>query len=288
MSDIVIDTICSVCKKKLDIIQTDAQEKKTPQGWTKEIDLKHDLSNWNITNPSDRITHNAKRIKIHLPKNQYSAKGGVNEKFVPRGLQPSNRVELEYQLRVPDTFNWVKGGKIGLGFNINDGCGGKDWGNDKNRQRNASYRLMFRKSGQVVGYVYLATDQGRYREDDLNCPLLKNQGRDFIEAIGKKAPGAGLDVFRYTKKKVYLIPGKWNDITMGATLNSKPDSNDGSLYLEVNGTRLETGGICWTANPDTNLFSQLQLPNWMGGGNSSWASPKSQWIKVRNITYRFV
>ena len=288
MSDIVIDTICSVCKKKLDLTNDKDKTKKTPQDWEKEIELEHDLSNWNISNPSDRITHNEKRIKVNLPKNQYSARGGVNEKFIPQGLRPSNRVELQYEIRVPDNFKWVKGGKIGLGININDGCGGKDWGNDKNRQRNASYRLMFRKSGQVVSYVYLATDQGRYKEDDLECPLLKNQGNDFIEAIGKKVPGAGLDVFRYTKNKVYLIPGKWNDIKMGATLNSGPNKNDGSLYLEVNGTRLETGGICWTANPKDNLFSQLQMPMWMGGSNDSWASPTTQWIKLRNITYRFM
>lgn len=291
MSTIVINTICSVCQQELlekkETTPREDKEDKDPQKKKViEIELKHDLSNWNVDTPSDRITHNTKRIKIRLPKGLYGARGGVNEKFVPRGLKPSNRVELTYQLRVADSFDWVKGGKIGLGILIHGGCGGKDWGTDRKRQRSASFRLMFRRRGQVMAYVYLATDQGRYKEDDLNCPLLKNQGKDFLDAIGHRAPAAGLDVFRFGKKKAYLTPGKWNDITMGATLNSGPETSDGSLFLEVNGTRLETGGIRWTADPESNMFNQLQLPNWMGGGNDSWASPTSQWVKLRNMTYR--
>ena len=271
--------ICSVCKQKMVTKIKEQEEEKTT------LVLENDLSNWNIKNPSKRISHNSKRLKVDLPKNLYSARGGVNEKFVPKGLRPARKVELEYQMRVPDDFNFVKGGKIGLGFNINNGCGGKDWGNDRNRQRNGSYRLMFRAKGQIVGYVYLCTDQGKYKQDDLSCPLLKNQGKEFIEAIGRKAPGAGLDVFRHTKDKLFINPGKWNTVKMGATLNTKPNSNDGSLYLEINGTRLETSGICWTNNPDTNLFSQLQMPMWMGGSNASWASPTNQWVKLRKIKY---
>jgi hypothetical protein len=289
-------SICSVCKKKIEdtvvpvvvqeqVVPVTVEVDDKPLPKKKSITLENDLSNWGIKSPSKRISFNQKHLKVDIPKGEYSASGGVNEKFVPRGLVPSNSVQLEYQLRIPDDFQFQKGGKIGLGFNINSGCGGKDWKMDKNRQKSASYRLMFRKKGQIVGYVYLATDQGAYKQDDLNCPLLKNQGKEFIEAIGHKAPGAGLDVFRHTKKKLFLRPGKWNDIKMGATLNSRPNSNDGSLFLEVNGTRLETGGICWTANPKDNLFSQLQMPMWMGGSNKSWAASKDQWVKLRKITY---
>lgn len=278
--------ICSLCKQKMVTkIKEQEEQKQEEKKQQDTMVLENDLSNWNIKSPSKRITFNDKQIKVHIPKNQYSAKGGVNEKFIPKGIKPARQVELEYQMCVPDDFNFVKGGKIGLGFNINDGCGGKDWGNDQNRQRNGSFRLMFRAKGQIVAYLYLCTDQGKYKQDDLSCPLLKNQGKEFIEAIGRKAPGAGLDVFRFTKEKVFLTPGKWNTIKMGATLNSKPHSNDGSIYLEIDGKRLETGGICWTSNPDDNMFNGLQLPMWMGGSNKSWASPTDQWVKLRNIKY---
>jgi hypothetical protein len=302
--------ICPVCKQKMvskvkdELAKQDVEKKQGKKSEGKQekklggkqekksegktLVLETDLSNWNIKSPSKRVSANGQRVKVHIPKNQFSARGGVNEKFIPEGIRPASKVEFEYQLRVPSDFDFVKGGKIGLGFNINDGCGGKDWGNDARRQRNGSFRLMFRANGLIVAYIYLCTDQGQYKEDDLSCPLLRNQGEEFIEAIGRRAPGAGLDVFRHTKEKLFLEPGKWNTIKMGATLNSRPKSNDGSLYLEINGKRLETSGVCWTSNPEKNRFNQLQLPMWMGGSNQSWASPKDQWVKVRKIKYHML
>lgn len=245
------------------------------------ITLQNDMSNWNASK-NNRIDVNTKRIKIKIPKGGYASKGGINLKFKPDGIKPSSSFELSFQLRVPSDFDWVKGGKLGLGANINNGTGGKTWA-----KNDGSCRLMWRRNGQLVAYLYLCEDQGSYVPENATCPLVKNQCQEFKDACGNKWPKAGLDVFRFTKDKLFLKRGTWNKITYGATMNTAPDRCDGKLWLEVNGERMETGGIRFTKNTQKNLFTQLQLPTWFGGGDSSWAPKKDTWFKLRRATYSF-
>ena len=252
-----------------------------PKTESTTIQLKNDMSNWN-TSKDSRIRADNDKIKINIPKGGYASKGGVNLKFKPDGIKPSRSFELEFQLRVPDNFDWVKGGKLGLGANINRGTGGKSW-----KRNDGSCRLMWRRGGQLVAYLYLCEDQGSYDPENASCPLVKNQGDEFKKACGNHWPKAGLDVFRYTKKKLIMKRGYWNTIKYGATLNSAPDKSDGTLWLELNGERMETSGIRFTKNVRENLFTQLQLPTWFGGGNASWSPGKNTWLKIRNATYTF-
>lgn len=255
-------------------------ESKPPSPSVTRITLKNDMSNWNAGKNS-RVKADKDGVTITMPKGGYASNGGVNLKFSPDGIKKSSEVTLEYELFIPKDYDFNKGGKIGLGFNINDGTGGKSW-----KKNDGSYRLMWRRGGQCVSYLYVPMDQGAYVPGKVDCPLLKNQGKKFMEAISNKAPAAGLDLFRYTSKKVHFNRGEWNKVRMSARLNDT-NKNNGFVELSLNGTSMVADDMVWTANPKENKFTQLQLACWFGGSDKSWAPKKDESIKIRNATYTF-
>ena len=107
-----------------------------------------------------------------------------------------------------------------------------------------------------------------------------------MHAISNKTPSAGLDLFRFTPKKLYFKRGAWNTIVMSASLNDV-GRNNGTLSLSVNGDVMRVTDMTWTANPDDNQFTQIQLANWFGGGDASWAASKDEEIKINDIKYIF-
>ena len=251
-----------------------------PKPTHKTIELSTDMKTWNARG-HPRVKPSPDAITISFPKGGYASAGGTNIKCIPDGIEKSREVELSYSVFIPRNFDFKKGGKIGIGFNINDGTGGKTW-----RENDGSFRLMWRRGGQAVAYLYLPTDQGRYIPGKVNCPLLKNQGGEFMHAISNKTPYAGLDLFRFTPKKLYFKRGAWNTIVMSASLNDV-GRNNGKLSLSVNGNMVRVTDMTWTANPDDNQFTQIQLANWFGGGDASWAAGKDEEIKLKKIQYNF-
>jgi len=258
----------------------EANAKPEPKPTHKTIELLTDMKTWNAR-AHPRVKPSPDAITVSFPKGGYASAGGSNIKCTPDGIEKSREVELSYSIFIPRGFDFKKGGKIGIGFNINDGTGGKTW-----RVNDGSFRLMWRRGGQAVAYLYLPTDQGRYTPGNINCPLLKNQGGEFMNAISNKAPSAGLDLFRFTPKKMYFKRGEWNTIVMTASLNDV-GRNNGTLSLSVNGNVMRVTDMMWTANPADNQFTQIQLANWFGGGNASWAASKDEEIKINNIKYKF-
>jgi|SRR5210317_348426 hypothetical protein len=251
-----------------------------PKPTHKTVELSTNMKTWNARG-HPRVKPSSDAITISFPKRGYASAGGSNIKCTPDGIEKSREVELSYSIFIPRDFDFKKGGKIGIGFNINDGTGGKTW-----RENDGSFRLMWRSGGQAVAYLYLPMDQGRYIPGKVNCPLLKNQGGEFMNAISNKTPSAGLDLFRYTPKKLYFKRGAWNTIVMSASLNDV-GRNNGTLSLSVNGDVMRVTDMTWTANPDGNQFTQIQLANWFGGGDASWAASKDEEIKINNVKYIF-
>lgn len=259
---------------------SEANESANAKPTHKTVELATDMKTWNAR-AHPRVKPSSDAITVSFPKGGYASGGGSNIKCVPDGIKKSRDVELSYAVFIPRDFDFNKGGKIGIGFNINDGTGGKTW-----RENDGSFRLMWRRGGQAVAYLYLPQDQGRYIPGNANCPLLKNQGGEFMNAISGKAPSAGLDLFRFTPKKMYFKRGAWNTIVMKATLNDA-GRNNGSLSLSVNGDAMRVTDMMWTANPVDNQFSQIQLANWFGGGDASWAARKDEEIKMKDVKYKF-
>ena len=230
---------------------------------------------WNIDYTRDvlnnpRLIPGPEYITVMYPAGGYRSQAGVNIKFRPRGF-PCTQICLSYHVFVPPGWDCKKGGKLPGFFFGKKGAGGKTYEPD-----NGSCRLMWRKNRQLVPYVYLCTDQG---------DISSNQSQEFLRACGHTFPEAGIDLWRYTNEKLFLLENAWNAITLGATLNDVGGRN-GSLWVELNGTRLHVGGICFTAKPHINKFYGLQFSTWYGGSNSTWAPDTPQQLWFTNICCR--
>jgi hypothetical protein len=263
-----LQKIVSLCKDALGKPNDNVLE---DDEFGKTVQLPNDMAyGWNMNFKGSRLRPNAKFISVTYPKGGYRSQHGVNIKSTKMEGFKTRGVELTYEVFVEKDWDPVKGGKL-PGFIINGGTGGKDY-----KKNDGSVRIMWRNKGQLVAYLYPCVDQGR--------DFSKTMGPHMKEAC-KKFPPAGIDVWRYTDEKVFLKPGEWNCITIGAELND-PEQSNGKLWLIVNGTKLSVDDVCFTKRSDKNLFTGLQFSSWYGGGSSSWAPKKDQTLKFRNFAYR--
>lgn len=257
--------------KKLESVKEDLAEDTADTGGWIELPTTMDTKVWNVRNSNPRAQPGPKTLDIIFPKNGYKSRQGVNHKCVLDDF-PVTEAELEYEVYIEKDWDPVKGGKLPGFFIGKNGTGGKNY-----KKNDGSARIMWRRNGQLVGYLYLCTDQGK--------DVSKKQGKNFLDACDNHFPPAGIDVWRRTKDKVYLKKGTWNTVRMGLRLNDQGKAN-GRLWLEVNGTRLETNDVYYTENPSKNKIGGLQWSLWYGGGSSSWAPSKEQCMRFRNIRYR--
>jgi len=213
-----------------------------------------------------RVSRVRDGIKITFPEGGYASRNGVNLKGYASPPFPSKDITLEYRVYVPDDFDFVKGGKL-PGVIWADGAGGRSWG------KGGSARLMWRRGGMIVGYLYLSTTVGKY-DGTPNNPMMKAQGKGF-DSIAHHTNGAGLDIWRHEKDPLSLRRGEWNNIKIRVKLNSK-NKNDGVLSIRVNDKKKRFEGIAYVKDPDEIPLSGVQMASWFGGGSSSYAPKRDQ------------
>ena len=231
------------------------------------LDNKLDKKTWGEVSGSMsnvKVVNNV-GISVRMPRGGWGASNGVNLKCKLDEL-PASDIELKYSVYVPDSFDFVKGGKL-PGFALGTrGTGGRAWETDQ-----GSVRLMFRPGGVVTGYLYLFEDVGKY--DGKDSPLMKKQGAGFDEIV-HHSNGAGLYIWRNEKDPLRLERG-WNKITLRVRINSAGKA-DGLLSIKVNKTKKSFSKIMYTANPRQHKIGQFQFSSWMGGGDKSYAPTKDQ------------
>jgi len=254
--------------KKLEQVKEEVKDVEKPEadaGWTM---LSTTLNEWVSTNK--RFRGGKEYAEVILPKKGYRSSQGVNIKY--KNLQgfPTTSAELAYDLYVDKDWDPVKGGKL-PGLFVNNGTGGKEY-----KKNDASYRIMWRRGGQLVGYLYPCGNQGN---------IAKNQGKEFLEACHHEFPPAGIDLWRHTKEKVHLKKGQWNAVRMGWTLND-PKTSNAQVWLEVNGVLLKVTDARITDKPDKTPCCGIQWSLWYGGSNASWAPSSDQSFKFKNIRYK--
>jgi hypothetical protein len=161
--------------------------------------------------------------------------------------EPTEVLELGYQVRFADRFEFVKGGKLpGLyGGNGNNG------GRIPDGSDGFSTRYMWRADGAGEVYAYLPSSQ--------------EHGTSL---------GRGCWSFP---------PGEWTTIRQRVQLNG-PGEQDGRISVwQDERLVLDRGGLTFR-DTDELQIDGLFVSTFFGGGDSSWASPSDQHVDFADFT----
>jgi hypothetical protein len=223
-----------------------------------------DSPQWNIID----VTHGEKLIQlvnttleVRYPKRSFSPSGQVKGGFqfyAAPELFPTKSIQFQYKMMFPETFNWVKGGKLpGVWFGEIGANGGEHSANG------SSCRLMWREKGELEAYLYIPQEQ---HEDFASQPGV----------VLNKEYGASLwrGVFQ-------AVPRVWNNVTMKIVMNTKSDLHDGLLSLTINNTTMAYEKLNWGV-PDLNIQG-LMMHTFFGGSDNSWATPSDQYAYFKDF-----
>lgn len=160
---------------------------------------------------------------------------------------PVDVLDLTYQVRFPEGFDFVKGGKLpGLYGGTENSGGDVPDGTD-----GFSTRYMWRTDGDGEVYAYLPTSE-------------------------EHGTSLGRGCWRFT-------PGNWITIRQRVQLNA-PDAQDGRITVwQDDRLVLDRGGLQFRTT-DQLRIDGLFFSTFFGGGDSSWASPVDQHVDFADFT----
>lgn len=188
---------------------------------------------------------------------------GVNGSITLRPpALPATQARVRFRVWFADNFPWdgannqPVGGKLG-GFMI--GTGEASGGNYS--PTGASFRVVFKKDGELDGYLYPAVRRP-YQGRSISWEALDQS--DEVRAVGSIATGVHL--WRGGPLKVYK--GRWNTIDMFCRLNT-PGAKDGILALAVNGVTRQLSTVRYRY--DSARIERFELGTFFGGGDQSYA-----------------
>jgi hypothetical protein len=208
--------------------------------------------------------------------------GGLLNYAFPTKLEPFDKsnplstegATLEYEVKFPYDFEWVKGGKLpGLmgGASNGIGCGGG------NRDFDCfSYRIMWRREGYGEAYIY-APFPSLDPSFCLNLPPC--EGSQPEKACNKCEGDSGYSIGRASFQ---FNRDSWNKMKLQMRLNTIGFSN-GLLKLSVNGvTVIDRADMVWRTDPSVSIEG-VNIASWYGGSSQSWAPTMDQKAYFKNF-----
>lgn len=183
------------------------------------------------------------------PKGEFGT-GGTGaqvELFIPG----RNEYYASYSVRFSDNFSWGsenEGGKLPC-LAGGERCGGA--GQDCTGTNGFAARIMWRKGGKGVLYLYHMDKPGKYGQDfDLKWPWGQN---------------------------VFFERGKWHRIVERVKINSAGNRYDGEVEIWIDGKQvLNKRDIRFVTNGDP--IDHFYMSSFHGGHDSSWAPKETCWI----------
>mmetsp|Transcript_57129 Transcript_57129/g.121431 ORF Transcript_57129/g.121431 Transcript_57129/m.121431 type:complete len:393 (-) Transcript_57129:523-1701(-) len=160
------------------------------------------------------------------------------------------RAAVSYNLYFDEAFEWVKGGKLGIGFfggTATTGCKSID-------PAGFSLRTMWRREGQLVMYMY---DQDR-------------------------TESCGQDI----DSEIYFETGRWYHMTLYIELNSPADESNGKAILYVDGEQVaRLDGVRWRGSGKDNvLIDNWGLSTFYGGSATDWSPSTDTYLFIDNVS----
>lgn len=236
--------------------------------------LKKGTQPWNtqhIGNP-ERMTVKNGVLRLNYGKNAHGAGSGAKVSALPLGKFPAETIEFGYDVYFPDSFEWVKGGKLPgvcLGTTPNECATGGKWKRDE-----GSVRFMWRskdnKSAYIIGYVYLPVE-GDYKKS------FDRQGAEY-KRVTDPGNRTGHDLWH---GQLPIRKG-WNSLRMKIVMNT-PKKANGTIEVTVNGKTKRVSDVLFRDN-DKVKISNVNFVSFFGGGSNDWNSPsRSTYTEFRNI-----
>lgn len=176
-------------------------------------------------------------------------RGGGGFYTSPAALEGSDHACLRYQVRFPDGFDFVKGGKL-PGLYGGDAPSG---GHQADGYNGFSLRLMWREDGQGELYTYVAEPQDAY------------------------GVSIGRGNWRFPR-------GEWVSVELEAMLNT-PGKQDGVVRVWVAGQPVvERTDIVYRDTPALGVDG-LMFSTFFGGTGESWRTPRRQYVDFADFRF---
>ncbi len=167
--------------------------------------------------------------------------------FSRMGMAPQESAYLRYKLRFDPGFDFVKGGKL-PGFAGGDANTG---GRKPDGRDGWSARIMWRKGGEIVQYIYHPDQEGDF-------------GQDFA--------------WSRHGTPCHFKPGSWQSVETYLKMNT-PGKHDGVLRCWLDGVLvLENKTLRFRDTPDLKI-DLFYFSTFFGGSGLDWASPKDQFVE---------
>ncbi|TPX60718.1 hypothetical protein PhCBS80983_g01620 [Powellomyces hirtus] len=207
-----------------------------------------------------------KVLRVTYPAGSYNPsgkpRGGTGFYAQPVDLSHATAVSFEVQMFFPKGFDFVKGGKLPGLYGGRMSCSGGDPAKDC-----FSTRYMFRKKGAGEIYLYVNADD----QVDAFCeipPLTVCNGA-YGNSIGRGA---------FTFKT-----GVWQSLLQRITLNT-PGKNNGRVQVFHNGVEvIDFDQVSWRDSSSVT-FEGIEFETFFGGADSSWATPRDQFIYFKGMS----
>lgn len=184
-------------------------------------------------------------------------KGGVGWRAP---IQPSDAVELNYQVQFSEDFDWVKGGKLP---GLSGGPKSVTGGNRANGTNGFSARLMWRANGRGEAYLYHMNQPGKYGE---SFPF----PADFHFPRGKPI---------LVRLRVGMNTPRHADGTMDVWIG---DASTRKFRHVVSRSDME-----WRATKKI-VVDSMRFETFYGGSNKSWAPQRPSFTLFSDISTRII
>jgi hypothetical protein len=221
--------------------------------------------NWQIVDtlfgrPNCQLSPSKEELVVLYPAGSYSPQGSIRGGFqfyAQPAPFPNTQITFNYSVFFPQSFDFVKGGKL-PGIWIGDV--GANGGN--HITTGASMRVMWRENGTAEAYVYTMAPQN---ETYYQLPGFHQNGQ------------AGESIWRGSFQ---FNTGVWNTISMKVTLNTQGNM-DGIMQLTINQVTMSYSQMRWQVRGEK--INGLMMQTFFGGEDVSWATPIDQTASFRNF-----
>jgi hypothetical protein len=235
--------------------------------------LKMKKAPWNTQylGNKERLSVSNGVLRLRYVKGAHGGSSGAKITALPEGKFPADELEFGYDVFFPETFPWVKGGKL-PGVCIGDtskACAtGGAW-----KKNQGSARFMWRskdgKNAYIIGYLYLPIEGHHQKAYD-------RQGPGY-----KKATDAGNRTGHDVWHNQLPIKKGWNTLRMKIRMNT-PKKANGLFEIEVNGKVQRVDDVLWRDDSKVKV-NNLNWVSFFGGGDSSWDSNRDTYTEYKNF-----